>query len=189
MKSLPSSILLLLLAVPLLFTSCSKPDYPPYIYETIGMSLSSADNSGETPVSDNDSVPLPAFAIQMDLNMIMTDDTKADSYESYYQNEDEVTEFRITSPSVFNGVPANQSLNHFFNYSTGAGTGALISGPPYTYLFSGTDQVNGVVDEWSVTKYLMLMNPPSTTGNYTFIVHAGFNDGRILADTITVNLY
>ncbi len=188
MKSRPSYIILLLSALPILAGSCLKdPEYPPFIYETTEMSVTNADNAGENPVSDNDSVPRIAYALQLNLTMVTKE--KGDSYEGSYIPEDVVTEFTITSPNVFNSIPPNEPLNNFFSYYSGNGPGAPVSiTGTFTGLFAGSNNFGGP-DTWYTTKYLLLMEPPGSAGNYTFFVQAGFDDGRVLNDTVTVKLY
>lgn len=169
--------------------SCSK-DYPPYLYETREMVLYNNDISSGVPHYDEDSVPKNKFSIQMNLRMVITDRTGADFGESDILNEDQVTEFVISSPQVFNGVAPNESLNDFFRYSPEPGKIVTITSNIYTEIFSYANRMqNGDADAWNVNKNLHLNTPPDLPGNYIFVVSASFNDGRNLTDTIEVQLY
>jgi hypothetical protein len=161
-----------------------------YIYETYAMTLSNADNSGTNPVDVTGSAPRVAYAIKMLYSMHITVSTDTDRYESGFQNEDQITSFTISSPDTFNLIPPNGTLNHFFNYSTGDGTGSLIIASKY-HLFAsgGTSFSDNSEPDWTKSHYLLLMNPPDTIGMYSFIVNLSFSDGRDLIDTVNVNLY
>jgi hypothetical protein len=174
---------LYLLGVFFLSSGCRDYD-PPYFYETVSMTLSNADNSGNSPVSAGDSVNKYAYAIQLNLTMEPRSHEGADSYESDFVNEDNVNELSITCSQTFNGLVPNQSLNHLFNTSRFNELTA-----PYTGLFSGPSPGSDVPDSWNSKNYLLLMVPPDSSGVYTFHVSATFSDGRTLADSVTVNLY
>jgi hypothetical protein len=177
------------LAIAFILHGCHH-EYPPFFYETVSMALENADNSDVSPVLDTDSVPAKAYAIQLNLSMNLTSKDGADSNESGFSNEDRVVYFAITSPMNYNNIAPNQSLNDFFNFSTGNGTGAPITADNYTSIFSGNIGASGgAPTTWNTSNYLILMNPPASMGNYTFYVSALFSDGRSLADTISVNLY
>lgn len=165
-------------------------EYPSFVYETIALELSNADNSEQSPVDDADSVPKVAYAIKITYTMHVTQTEGADTYESSFQHEDNISAFTISSPETFNLVPPNNSLNSFFNYSTGAGTGIPII-PDNYYHFSpgGTFFEDASKPDWTKNHYLMLMNPPDTSGLFTFVVDIEYSDGRELIDTVHVKLY
>ena len=176
----------------MLFALSGCHSFDDYIYEASVMALSNADNSGQTPIDASGSAPILAYAIKVDYTMHLTESGDTDRYESGFRNEDEVTSFTISSPDTFNLVPPNNSLNQFFNYSFGSGTGNTINEDDYNRYASGgiffTVATNPKPD-WNISHYLMLMNPPETTGNYTFVLDIVFSDGRQLIDSVNVNLY
>lgn len=177
MKTILSALLLLSLV------SCHSFD--DYVYETVALELSNADNSGILPIDAGESAPRLAYAIKMSFTMRITENKDTDRYESNFRNEDQVTSFVVNSPDTFNLLPPNTSLNHFFNYSTGGGTGSPLESWNYGFFASGGTYVEEKTPaEWTKEHYLLLMNPPDTVGPYTFIVNVGFSDGRQLTDTI-----
>jgi hypothetical protein len=174
----------------ILFSIVGCRGFDDYKYETYSMVLSNADNTGLTPVDASGSAPRVAYAIKMLYSMRITESKDTDRYESGFHNEDEVSSFSVTSPDTFNMVPPNGTLNQFFNYSTGDGTGAVLSPENYTIIGSGgTSFSDNSEPDWTRSHYLLLMNPPDTTGNYSFIVDLTFSDGRQLIDSVNVILY
>jgi hypothetical protein len=168
-------------------SGCTDYD-PPYFYETVAMTLSNADNSGESVVSAGDSVSKYAYAIQLNLTFEPRDHEGADSYESEFKNEDTVTDLFISCSETFNGIPSNQSLNHLFNGRSGY-HGYELTTSTYTSLFQSSSPGVQVPESWTSSNYLLLMVPPAAEGTYTFHVSGTFSDGRVLSDSVTVKLY
>lgn len=181
------SFTLLLSISCLLLGGCIDYD-PPYFYETVSINLANADNSGEAPALAGDSVSKNAYAIQLDLTLEPRYHEGADSYESEFRNEDQVTDFSITCSDSFNGIVPGQLLNHLFN-QYGKFHQSEITPTMYASIFSGISPGVNVPSSWNSTNYLLLMVPPITSGTYTFHVLGTFSDGRILSDSITVKLY
>lgn len=183
---IPSKVSYLLLLIPILFAFKCKKSKDGF-YETISIELYNADNSGLTPVSAGDSVSKKAYALEIRLTMkALVDSVDLESY-NYHINEDVVTDLQITSSTNFNGIPAHQSLNHLFRYREADDRYSEINTTNYTAIFSGGYSAHDL--EWNANKYLLLMYPPDNAGNYTFYVTATFSDGRILSDSIPVNLH
>lgn len=175
-----------------LFTLAGCQGFDDYIYETIAMSLSNADNSGTLAEDVSESAPRLAYAIKVEYTMSLSEIGDTDRYESGFQNEDGVTSFTISSPDTFNLIPPNTSLNHLFNFSALGGIGTEINEENYHRYVSGRvffESGANPKPDWNVSKYLLLMNPPDTAGMYTFVLDILFTDGRQLIDSVDVNLY
>lgn len=171
----------------LCLVSCHE--YTPFKYETVSMELSNADNSGEGPVDASGPVPKQAYGIKLLFGMHITESTDADINESSYQNQDQVTSFNITSPFSFLNAAPNTSLNQFFNFSAGA-TGSTINPDMFNRIISGSRYSSSSSSpDWTETRYLLLMNPPDTSGTYIFIVDLTLSDGREFIDTIQAELF
>lgn len=165
--------------------SCSDP-YPPFVFETVNFTLTNADNSGTSPVHDNDSVPKQAYSMEINLVSMLKNKSGTDINESEFENEDLVTDFKISCLTEYNGIPANLPLNGFFYFSEQQGIGRIIGPEMYHEIFFAA---NRDADEWGTTKNFILMSEPEFPGNYEFVVSAWLSDGRFLSDTVNVNLY
>lgn len=157
-----------------------------YIYELTNFTVYNANNSGESPVPDGDTVPAESYAIGMNLDFT----TKSGHYGSIPVNEDVVNDVKITCSDTVNGIPPNQSLNEFFYFSTGSGVGVPIEATTsfYTNMFSSTTNTNHDTF-WGESCYLLMMNPPDEPGLYTFYVSVSLSDGRFFSPFIHASIY
>ncbi len=168
-------------------SSCNKqPKDEFYYYQLTSFSLSNANNSGEAPVPDHDTIPKDSYALELDLDF----EVKGGYYGSIPVNEDQVNSFRITCNDTINGIYPNQSLNQFFYFSTGSGVGVPIEESTlfYSDMFSST-MTTQHPSYWGERCFLIMMNPPDEPGVYNFSVYISLSDGRTIHPTITVTLY
>ncbi len=180
--------LLFISIVSFCLASCSK--HIPAEFEVVSMSLSNAQNTGESPSeSTNNNVPKQAYAIKMILNEEMRKKTDGDAQENGFINEDKLVGLNIFSLYAFDAShPANTSLNDYF--LTSLSSSSTISNFISKGQIGGGSFKNGnYTDSWSTNQYLYLMTPPALPGPQSFVVKMDLSDGRSMCDTVNVTLY
>lgn len=174
----------------ILFCFCSCSKHIPAEFEVVGMSLTNAENTGESPSeSTNNNVPKQAYAIKMILNEEMRKKTEGDAQDNGFINEDKLIGLNIFSLYSFDAMhPAKTSLNDYF--LTSLKSSATINTFISSGVIGGGSLKNGnYTDSWSTNQHLYLMTPPVLPGAQSFVVKIDFSDGRSMCDTVNVTLY
>jgi hypothetical protein len=175
-----------------LLVSCKK-EYDNYLYETVSINLSNADNSGENVVLTNiDSIPKESYAINVEYTMNQTgvDGDYIINGESNFKNEYQVSSFNIYALENFDtNHPSGESLNDYFLFSSGAAYYTTNTIESINNVGSGNFNGEWGVETWKSSQYLILMRPPLNNGIYSFVVEIVQSNNSVLIDTITTKLY
>lgn len=158
-------------------------------YKTTAIYLSHADNSGQYPVSSDDSVSGKSFAIAMNFTQELVNPGDS-AKRGIHENSLGVTGFDVYSLEQYTTFSAGQSLKELFTFTKGSGENGGIGKPliadDYKRMISGSGPMGGTT--WITTSYLLLMQPPTNAGTYNFCVWFDLTDGTHLQDTISVFL-
>lgn len=183
----------------LLLLSCSK--YSDYLYEVIDVKTDNADNTGNEPISlAIDSISKNAYAIQLEYTMTYkgTNGNHDVEYESSFKNEYSVSAFNVYSLENFDANhPAGTSLNEYFLVSQGSPYGQYNSSNTITSIIGTGNIGSGKLEEnggpsfsnWTSKQFLILMQPPTNSGSYSFVVEITQTNNTTISDTTTIILY
>lgn len=178
----------------LLFTGCTT--YDAYLYEVIDMKAANADNAGElTVATDADSISKKAYAIQLEYTMQFAGESgeDVDPHESGYQNKYNVTSFNVYCLDTFDmqHLPGT-SINNYFLVSRGGSYTANNTIEQLVHngtIGIGRGYSGNIIDTWTSTQYLILMQPPVNNGNYRFVIDIEQSNNTHMIDTIATHLY
>lgn len=178
----------------LLLFSCRE--YADSLYEVVDMDANNADNTNEPPILvTSDSVAKKSYAIHLEYTMLyrgVENDEVTNPNENDFRNINTTTSFNVYSLNTFDSIhPAGSSLNDYFLVSSGSPYGSTntISSIIIKNQIGKGEYSGDVLDTWKSDQYLILMQPPTLNGTYSFVVDIKQSNNNSLIDTVTVRLY
>jgi hypothetical protein len=189
MKNIPR-----LLFLAFLLPACAK--HVPYQFIITDLALYNEDNSGRSAVDDSTgNIPAKAYAIRLEYTNQITGPTDKQDDESPFAAVNPVQSFAVYSLTDFDPThPAGSLLNNYFLYSTySSEVGSADTIPAMIasgYMGVGAGSIDGEQPPktWTVSNYLVLMQPPAYLGTRSFVIRIGLAGNSSLTDTITANL-
>lgn len=179
----------------LLLLGCSN--YDDYLYEVIDLEATNSDNASNGTINIlSDSIPMKSYLIRLQFTMEYKGETgnKSDKYESGYRNEYEINSFNVYSLEQFDALhPAGASLNEYFlvrqryYYDSESTIQSMIDKNEIGGGIGYREELEGT---WTTNRQaLILMQPPSAAGKYSFVIDIEQSNNTQLIDTVTITLY